>query len=254
MRLLQQRVIIWKAEHDAILSGLTNDISDLKIQCSQIRESHLEIDRSVKFVNTCYEEIKNKFDEIQKLRKENDDRTVQLEQYIQDLQLQSRPATIELRNVPQKTKETADDLVAVVSAIGKVVDIAIEPSNLRDLYRLPGISGTPRPIVAEFISVPKRNEFLSNVRRYNKERPITDKLNTASIGVPGDKKPIYVDEHLPPSKKKLFYDARTFAKANKFSCWNSHGRILLRRDSNDLNEKPIQIKSAKCILALTKKQ
>ncbi|KAJ8736328.1 hypothetical protein PYW08_006984 [Mythimna loreyi] len=248
------RLANWKSEHDAVLSRLTKDLSDLKIQISEIRESHLQLDRGMEFVNSCYEDIKNKVADMENHKKESDDRIYQLEQYIQDLQLQSRPATLEFRNLPQKAKESSEDLLAMVSAVGKVVNVEIQASNLRDLYRLPGTSGSPRPTVAEFISVPKRNEFLLNVRRYNKERPVADKLNSHSIGLPGEKKPIYVDEHLPPSKKKLFYDARTYAKANNFSCWNSYGRILLRKDPKDSNEKPTQIKSPKCLLALIKKQ
>lgn len=248
------RLSIWKSEHDAVLSGLVKDLSDLKNQCTQIRKSHSEMDQSLKFTNACYEDIKNKLFELENQKRENVDRINQLDQHIQDLQLQSRPATLELRNFLHNPKESSEDLLAMVTAVGKVIDIDLQASNLRDLYRLPGTSATPRPIVAEFVSVSKRNEFLTAVRRYNKGRPVANKLNSHTIGLSGENKPIYVDEHLTPSKKKLFYDARVFAKENNFSCWNSYGRIFIRKDAKDTNEKPTQIKTVKCLLTLVKKQ
>ncbi|KAJ8727219.1 hypothetical protein PYW08_015616 [Mythimna loreyi] len=83
------RLANWKSEHDAVLSRLTKDLSDLKIQISEIRESHLQLDRGMEFVNSCYEDIKNKVADMENHKKESDDRIYQLEQYIQDLQLQS---------------------------------------------------------------------------------------------------------------------------------------------------------------------
>lgn len=249
-----ERLSLWKAEHDKALKGLLRDMGELKLQCAEIRKNHLDMEKSIKFTSKCYDEIKAGLTAFEKHKKENADRIEQLEKHILDQQLQSRPSTVEFRNIPLKVKETSEDLLNIVSAVGKVINVDVPKDCIRDLYRLPGKSATPRPIVAEFNSVTKRNEFLSNVRGYNKERPVIEKLNTHSMGLVGEKKPIYVDEHLMPSKKKLFYDTRTLAKANKFSCWISYGKIFLRKNPNDPNEKPIQIRSEKCLLSLTEKK
>ncbi|CAH0723703.1 unnamed protein product, partial [Brenthis ino] len=244
----------WKNEQDLLFAGLVRDVGDLKTQCAQIQQSYSEIDQSLTFMNESYEEIKNKLTETEMRRKESEDRVAQLEMLIQDFQLQSRQATIELRNVPIKPKETTEDLFSTLSEVGNVINVEVQSKDVRDVYRLPGNSGIPRPIVAEFTSVKKKTEFLTNVRRFNKQLPLADKLNTKTIGMAGDKKPIYVDEHLLPSKKKLFFDARAFAKSNNFHCWSSNGRIFLRKDTKDPNDKPTQIKTDKCLLALVKKQ
>ena len=64
------RLANWKAEHDAVLAGVIYDLIDLKTQWSKIRESHLEVDRSIQFVNNGHEEIKSKFADVDKQGKE----------------------------------------------------------------------------------------------------------------------------------------------------------------------------------------
>lgn len=128
------------------------------------------------------------------------------------MHFQTRPATIELRNVPNVEDETAEKMT-VLSEIGKAVDLTINQSQLRDVYRLPGKPGTTRPIVAEFNTVSTRNTFLEKVRSYNKDHPLAEKLNTLTLNIPGAKTAVYVDEHVTPALKKLLYEARKFAKA-----------------------------------------
>lgn len=245
------RLSTWKAEQDAVLSSLVNYVSELKRQCAEIQKTTLELDSSMTYFNKEFEEMRGKVSDLEKRYNKNDESVGLLECQIQDLSRQSRPATIELRNVPAKDNEKPEDLRSIVSGVGRVLDMEIHDSNLRDIYRLPGKPGTSRSIVAEFTSVSRRNDFLSNIRRFNKERPVNDKLNTQTIGLTGDKKPIYVAEHLSPSMRKLFYESRQIAKSQKLSCWTLNGKIFMRKDPED---KPFQIKSARCLSELTSKK
>lgn len=244
-----QRLTSWKGEQDATLSLLVRDVSDLKNQCHQIQISNSEIEKGMEFVSQNYEEMRTQLAQLEREKQANSVLIGNLEQQILDLQLKSRSASIELRNVPTKADEKPADLLSFVSAVCGVVDINIQMSDLRDIYRLPGKSDTVRPIVAEFISVTKRTEILTSLRSYNKDRRIENKLNTQTIGIPGDKKPIYVDEHLTPAQKKLLFTTRKWAEPFGYKCWHSNGRILLKRSSDD---KPIHIKSESCLRLLSK--
>ncbi|KAJ8733149.1 hypothetical protein PYW08_001447 [Mythimna loreyi] len=202
------------------------------------------------FINEKFESLYSKASLLEKKGIDSEVHINRLNKQVQDLNFLSRQATIELRNIPTKDQETPADLISAVSSVGKTIDLEVQQSAFRDVYRIPGKPGLCRPIVAEFSSVNKRNEFLSKVRKFNKERSVNDKLNTQLLGIAGEKKPVFIDEHLPPATKKLLYEARQFAKARNCTCWYSNGRILLKKDPAD---KPVEIKSEKCLtmLALT---
>ncbi|KAJ8704308.1 hypothetical protein PYW08_013032 [Mythimna loreyi] len=79
-----------------------------------------------------------------------------------------------------------------------------------------------------------RSSGVELLRLYNKGRGKDDKLNTSVMGMPGDRRPVYIAEHLPPSTKKLFYLAREFANKNAYKfCWISNGNIFLRKVEGD---------------------
>ncbi|CAB3252856.1 unnamed protein product [Arctia plantaginis] len=240
----------WKSEQDATLSLLTREVSDLKQQCQQIQKSNLEIEQGMEFINCNYEEMKAKICALEKGKKENGEKINSLEKKIQDMSLVTRSASIELRNIPLREQEKTSDLLSVVSSIGQAINLNVKSTDLRDIYRLPGRPGITRPIVAEFTSVSARNNYLSTVRAFNKERTISDKLSTITIGFPGDRKAIYVDEHLTPTLKKLLYEARIVAKLNNYSCWHANGKILMRTEKDS---KPIHIKTEQCLTFLSTK-
>lgn len=244
----EKLLILWKDEQSAILTKLVSDVAELKLNFLSIQESNAVMDRSMSFINKSYENLTSEISKLKREKMENAEVISRLQKQVQDMNFMSRQATIELRNIPNKGHEKPEELIAIVSAVGKTVDMNIQTSAFRDVYRIPGKTGLCRPIVAEFGCVNMRNEFLTKVKKFNKERSINDKLNTQLIGIAGEKKPVYVDEHLPPAIKKLLYDARQFAKARNYSSWYSNGRILLRKDPGD---KPVEIKSEKCLTMLT---
>lgn len=246
-----QLLTTWKTDHDAILYKLVSDVSELKTQLLSVQTMNTEMDRSMNYINEKHEDIIGKVVTLEKQITQNDECMCQIQKQIQDLQYQTRQATIEIRNIPVKETENTEDLIATVKNVGKALNRNIDTLGLRDIYRLPGKPGLCRPIVAEFRCVNTRNDFLSAARKFNKERSLHDKLNTQSIGIEGDKKPVYVDEHLPSTVKKLLYETRQFAKVNNYSSWYSNGRILLRKDPA---EKPLVIKSEKCLSNLSSKQ
>ncbi|KAJ8714535.1 hypothetical protein PYW07_002760 [Mythimna separata] len=237
----------WKDEQAVILSNLVRDVTELKRKCLSIEKSNAEIDNSMSFINEKFESLNSKVSLLEKERIDHQDHINHLKKQVQDLNFLSRQATIEVRNIPMNEKETPTDLISAVSSIGKTVNMEVGQSAFRDVYRIPGKAGLCRPIVAEFSCVNKRNEFLAKVRKFNKERSVNDKLNTQLIGIAGEKKPVYIDEHMPPATKKLLYDVRQFAKARSYSSWYSNGRILLKKDPTD---KPVEIKSDKCLSML----
>lgn len=126
--------------------------------------------------------------------------------------------------------ESASDLSMIISKVGAAVDMTLNNTELRDAYRLPGKPGTVKPIIAEFVNVQVKNKLITSVRDFNKTHPNDDRLNTKCIGLPGDRRPVYVAEYLPATSRKLFYEAREFAKQKGYKfCWTANGNIFLRK-------------------------
>lgn len=226
----EQRFTKFSNEQTATLSKLVSELSDLKLQNITIQQTNFEIEKNVKFISNQYDDMVKLIERLQKEKQDYRDSLTFLETKVQDLQLLSRPSTIEIRNVPAKEKETPTDLCTIISKVGAAANMAIPESQLRDTYRIPGKPGTTRPIIVEFSNVHTKNQLLTCVRNFNKDKSKENRLNTSIIGLPGDRAPIYVAEHLPASSRKLYYLAREFSKKYNYEfCWTSNGNVLLRK-------------------------
>lgn len=239
----------WKTDQDATLSKLVADIASLKTQCTDIQKVNVEIENSITFMNAKFDEINEKVRRLEIERNVNSDYILSLERQLEELQQRSRSSAMEVRNVPEKDHESESDLIAIVKKLAATLKINIQDHDIRDIYRRPGKPGTTKVIVTEFNSVRMKEDVITSVRRFNKDRPVPDKLNYEHFGITGHKKPIFVDEYLPYSTRKLLFRAREFAKTHNFKfCWTAKGRVLLRKDSN---AKYIYVKTEQCLSKLS---
>lgn len=191
----------WKAEQKQTLTQLVTDVAQLKVQCSNIQQTNNDIEKAIVSLNQDYEEVFAKVSQLEKAQGDYKDCISKLENQVHELQQKCRPSAIEIRNVPARPNENINDLMQLVARLGQIAKMETPTSSIRDIYRLPGKPGLTRSIFIEFSTVYFKNNFLSAVRNYNKGRRIEEKLNTESIGIAGERKPIYVDEHLPPTSK-----------------------------------------------------
>lgn len=252
----------WQETHDnnlmsiienqnTILNTLASEVNEIKMQNKDILKSYHEIEKSINFVNQQYEELKSKISCLEKERLQLLDHNKSLENKLKDIRLGSRCSSIEIRNVPPKEKESYTDLISVISNIGEAVKVNISTSDIRDIRRLPGKSGAARTIVAEFTQIQTKSHYLSQVREYNKKLAKSEKLNTTHIGIQGEKHPIFVSEYLPPTLKKLLFQAREFANKNSYLySWTANGNIFIRKEDG---ASQILIKSEQCLIDLQKK-
>lgn len=224
---IKQMLSSWKHDHDeaiakamkeqtALVSKLVSELAEMKLQNIQIQNKNAEIERSIIATGEFYDDMKKQLKVLQDECREYKKYSESLEKTVKDLQYKSRSSTVEVRNIPLQPNETTADLIKIISNIGNAVNYPITATNVRDIHRITGNS-TSQAIVAEFLSVQAKTELISRVRGFNNKHPNKEhKLNTQLIGLAGQKQPVYVDEHLPLSAKKLFYMARSFAKQHDF--------------------------------------
>ncbi|KAJ8704353.1 hypothetical protein PYW08_013077 [Mythimna loreyi] len=257
---IKEMLLSWKAEQDAnvekqflaqkeLIGKLVSEVSELKLQNMQIQntgtviqETNIEIKKSIEFLSSKYDDLQKEIKRLQQENIEYKKHAESLELAVRDLQYKSRSSSIEVRNVPIQEMESSADLTKIVTAIANLVNLPLTPSHFRDIYRITGNRGTSKPIIAEFTNVQTKIDLISKIRTYNnKKTNREDKLNTELIGISGQKQAVFVDEHLSNTNKKLFYQAREFARLRKYAfCWTSNGNVFIRKQAGD---KQILVKS-----------
>lgn len=249
----------FKAEMRAMMTSLQNnqtlmfkklseDIMEIKTQNTQIQKTNSDIEKCLESIKTNQDKMSSRIDKLENERQGLLNHIYKLEAKINDLDLGSRPSSVELRNVPCAERETANDLLSYITNTGRVIGVNIRPSDIRDTYRLPAQPGKTKIIVTEFTTVSQKNDFLAAVRKYNDSRQKDEKLNSSVIGISGKKCPIYVSEYIAGSGRKLFFQCREFAKTNNFKyCWTVNNKIFIRKNDDS---KPIRIDSEAVLNAI----
>lgn len=128
----------------------------------------------------------------------------------------SRSGTLHLRNVPVKERESAKYFMIIFSTITKICNADIAQTDMSAIYRLPGRPGTLRTIVEELSTFLIKNNVLNAVRTFNRQRQIAETLNTKTLDIPSNIRPVYADEHLLPAARKLYNRCPLFPIENGY--------------------------------------
>lgn len=236
----------WKDEQDCTLRVLRTDILELKKQTETIHKTNKDIEKNVEFISKQYDAIHVKVGEIERLNKDNNLYIKFLEYQIEHLEKNVHSSMIEIRNAPKKDSESIKDLSNIILKMSEMINVDMNCSDIRDVYRINMNNYKNGPIVVQLSSSILRNRLLDSVKKYNKSHA-DNKLNSKLIGISNEKIPIYVSERLSQRINKLFITSKKFAKEQNFKfCWVNNSRIFLRkaegynpiriREENDLNQ------------------
>lgn len=237
----------WKSTENTILQKLVKEVSEIKQQNREIQSSSAEIEKSISFMNTLYEDLKKKVEILEKESKQDKLQIAALEERLEDIQRNSKGACIEIRNVPLPEQvETKSALCKIVQNVGKAIDVNVETNTIKDVYRLNGKT-TKGTVIAEFTTVLIKSEIIKATKTYNKKNP-EQMLNSANLGFKDPVVPIFVSDPLTAKGRKLHYLARVFAKKHQYKfCWTSNGRVFLRKTADAPH---IEVKSESQLLSL----
>lgn len=199
---------------------------------TEIKNQYTELHKSLAFVSAGYDEIKL---QLHKLETDNADKMVyiqSLEEKIENFDVLSKSSCIEIRNIPESKGENKSTLSDIIINTGKKLDIEINKSEIRDVYRLkPKVraNNNANTLVVDLTTIIKKDDILQAYRTYNRNHK-NSRLCTTDINLDCTSNPIFMSEHLTYKKKRLFYQARDFAKLNNIQfCWISYGKIYMRK-------------------------
>lgn len=118
-------------------------------------------------------------------------------------------------------------MLHTVTNILKTIHVDIQPLEVRDVFRITTRDPENKTIILDLTSVLMKQKIIEKIKKYNKQN---SKLTTETLKISGPVKPIFISENLSPKKKRLFFQARDYAKVNNFKyCWVSNGKIFLRK-------------------------
>ncbi|XP_026742890.1 uncharacterized protein LOC113504672 [Trichoplusia ni] len=181
---------------------------------------------SLDFLTTQHEDLKLQVKVLESEREGNLKHINDLEGKIENMEQSARSTCIEIRNIPCCKSETKPSLLNTVIETGKLLNVAIQLRDVKDVFRIKTKDPAVKPIIVDFTSVLLKDDFLRKFRNHIKN---SYKITTEHLKISGPAKRIYISENLSAKNKRLFFLARDAAKTNQFEfCWVSHGRIYVR--------------------------
>lgn len=196
-----------------------------------------EIKTSMTFFNEKFEEQKIKLEDLFTENKLLKDNQAKLEQTVailqtkmndivqkqEDINVSSRRKSLEICGIPKKPQENIQDMV---NNIAEKLDLTAP--DLEESYRIHSKNTKiAEPIVIRFNTRKERDMFKSAAKK--------KRLTTSDINTNGSGTPIYVNEHLTPTKKRLLGKVISIKKdlRAKF-VWTSHGNIYFRKNDDSI--------------------
>lgn len=199
-----------------------------------IEKSNQIMEKSVSLLTEQNEEYRKKIELLENKLQEDKKYIILLEEKVEDMQMNSRKANFEIRNVPKRPSETKDDLITMVECLSTNIGSSLKRSDIKDIYRLrPKKDGTKNTsIVVETSSTLIKNEFLKMSKVFNIKHKT--KLRVLHLGLKtSEDTPIFTAEHLTPRGSRLFFLARDLAKSKAYKyCWTAYGKVYIRKEDN----------------------
>lgn len=239
--LMEVRNII-REEMNVFMKASREDIIvEINSKMAEILEKMSDITSAINFLENKYEDIKNdmaqKNETIRTLERENkkiNQDLSDIKSKLTNIEQYSRASNLEFQCIPEHKNE---NIITIIKQIATTVQCPINDCDILSCTRLMKMnkeSPRPRSVLVKFISSRLRDKFLASTMSFNKRAGQNDdKLNTSHIGFSGNKKPIYVCEHLSPSVKTLHAEARAKAKTINYRyVWVKNGRVFMRKTEN----------------------
>lgn len=238
----------------ADLGTLNTSISELKLEISSIHQDYQDIKKSVQtldakhvvtmekvialetsiqFHSDQYENLVKKVDSMTGQSKSVEQLESKIDMLVNEnklLQLElnannqrDRLLNLEIVGVPEFKNENLSDIVI---AIAKHSGVTITPGDILEVNRVSPkikLQGRPKNIVAKFTSRLVKDNIFSSSRK--------NRITTKDLGIHGNMKPVYINEHLTRSNKILMKTCRETAKQKQYQyVWTKHGRIYVRKN------------------------
>ncbi|CAG9121533.1 unnamed protein product [Plutella xylostella] len=160
-----------------------------------------------------------------------------LETEVKDLKYQNKALKLEMNDNNQRDRilnleiigipeQSNENLMNIICALLKKVDDNITPDEIERAHRVTPknkVQGRPRVVIAKLRSRMLKDTIISKSRKLQ--------LTTKDIGIQGQPKQIFINEHLTQFNKLLLKKCKDTAKIKKYQfVWSKNGLIRMRKN------------------------
>lgn len=243
----------FKAEIKKIMASQETQLKEVCQTLKEIQQSNSDIQDTLAELTLQNSELKQKVGELEYSSKEDKKYIAILEGKIDDLQIDNRKASFEIKSMPKSSDETKENLIDMVLCLSKTIDCRMERSDIKDIYRVrpknPEKKNTP--IIVETASTMLKVDLLKLGKAFNLKHKA--KLCANHLGLKTQEEtPVFLSEHLTAKGSRLHFLARDLAKSKDYKfCWTAYGKVYLRKTENS---QCIAIKSESQIHKLLQEQ
>ncbi|KAI5643520.1 hypothetical protein NE865_04504 [Phthorimaea operculella] len=203
------------------ITALNSSVMACHEEITAVRTDLIELKREVnKRCENNEEEIRQLNEEISVLRSEIEHRD--------RMQLMNN---VEISGVTENGGENLHQIITVLATkLGVSLDARdidyVARAGKRHLPAEGEQAPRPRPIIVRFVRRAPRDELLRAARTRRN-------LSTDLIEVPGERRPIYLNEHLTKSDRQLYGKTRSIARELNFKfVWKKNGRIFIKKNEH----------------------
>lgn len=156
-------------------------------------------------------------------KKQNDELAAEnrhLSEKIEQLEQYQRSNNLEIKGVPEE-----GDACDVVKRIGAFLDEPISDGDIDICHRVPTFRPLEKNLVVRFVQRSKRDKLLAKARK--------NKITTKDLDYGGSTAPVFINEHLTNSNKKLMGAAVAKKKQEGWKfVWTAGGKIYARQNED----------------------
>lgn len=211
-----------------------SELKQVTTELKKIQQTNFNIESSVSFLAAQNEEFRQRIVELETQARQDRGYIAILENKIEELQMNSRKSSFEIKNVPKKPNENKDDLIEMVSTLSQSLDCNITKSDIKDIYRVRPKSNNNKSatIVVETGSTLVKNDILKAAKSFNIKHK--NKLCAKHLGYKThEDTPVFLSEHLTPKAARLHFLARELAKSKTYKfCWTAYGKVYVRENEH----------------------
>lgn len=204
---------------------------EFRAQMKALRTELRDDVHSMDHMNAVFEDIQQNFDAMKaenaELKDENSQLRAELdgikkrladaESRLQHLEQYSRNKNIEIKGIEESPNE---DVTAVVCKLGQLSGVSVEPDDIESCHRVHA-RNKPGCIIVQFMRRQKRDALLEKARKL--------RLKNSDFGNKSAS-PVYVNEHLCPTLKRLLGMAVTKKRESGWKyVWCRYGKIFAKK-------------------------
>ncbi|XP_023226471.1 uncharacterized protein LOC111627134 [Centruroides sculpturatus] len=224
---------------------ILQEVKLIHFELSNIKETNKEIQKSIEFLANKFDKMEERINILERnyvtvietmteLKEENKSTKIELNSLKEKfcmLEQDLNNSSLEIVGVPTLQNE---NLTEIAYKIFSFIDDNFNQSGLLNVYRIKSTNNErnefktkSQPIIVKCANSVVKQKIINNI----KKKKI--KITTNACHIINEEYRIYINEHLTPYYRNIFYKTRMLKKQGKIlNTWTNNGNVYLKKDTS----------------------